>query len=78
MSDGSMKKSNDDYDLHEEYDLRQLPVMPKGRYAPEHRQGSNLAVLDPDLAKAFPSDDAVNKALRLILQATQIPVHVEH
>jgi len=51
--------------------------MPKGRYAPEHRHGSNPAVLDPDLAKAFPSDEAVNKALRLILQATRIPVKAE-
>ena len=78
MSDGSTKKSNDDYDLHEEYGLRQLPVMPKGRYAPEHRQESNISVLDPFLAKAFPSNKAVNKALRLILQATLIPVHVEY
>ncbi len=73
MSDDSMKKPNDDYDLQEEYDLSQLPVMPKGRYAPERRIGSNLIVLEPDLARAFPSDEAVNKALRLILQAAQIP-----
>ena len=34
---------------------------------------SNLVVLEPDLAQAFPSDEAVNKALRLVLQAAQIP-----
>ncbi len=44
MSDDFMKP-NDDYDLQEEYDLSQLPVMPKGRYAPERRIGSNLIVL---------------------------------
>ena len=49
--------------------------MPKGRYAPERRIGSNLIVLEPDLAQAFPSDEAVNKALRL-LQATQVAVKV--
>jgi len=59
--------------LQEEYDLSQLPIMPKGRYAPERRVGSNVVVLEPDLARAFPTDEAVNKALRLILQATQIP-----
>jgi len=74
MNNDSMKKPNEDYELHEEYDLSQLPIMPKGRYAPERRIGSNLVVLEPDLAQAFPSDEAVNKALRLILQATQIPV----
>jgi len=35
MSDDFMKKPNDDYDLQEEYDLSQLPIMPKGHYAPE-------------------------------------------
>ena len=73
MSDDSMKKLNDDYELREEYDLSQLPIVPKGRYAPERRVGRNLVVLEPDLAQAFPSDEAVNRALRLILQAAQIP-----
>lgn len=73
MSNGSIKKPDDDYELREEYDLSQLPILPKGRYAPERRAGSNVFVLDPDLARAFPSDEAVNKALRLILQAAQIP-----
>ncbi len=73
MSDDFMKKPNDDYDLQEEYDLSQLPIMPKGRYAPERRVGSNVILLEPDLVRAFPSDEAVNKALRLILQAAQIP-----
>jgi hypothetical protein len=73
MSQDSTKKPNDDYELREEYDLSQLPIMPKGRYAPERRAGSNVVVLDPDLARAFPSDEAVNKALRLILQAAEIP-----
>lgn len=73
MNDASTKKPNDDYELREEYDLAQLPVMPRGRYAPERRIGTNLIVLEPDLARAFPSDAAVNKALRLVLQAAQIP-----
>jgi len=74
MNNASIKKPNQDYELREEYDLTQLPIMPKGRYAPERRVGSNVVVLEPDLAAAFPSDEAVNKALRLILQATQIPI----
>jgi hypothetical protein len=35
--------------------------------------GQNLVVLEPDIARAFPSDEAVNKALRLILEASEIP-----
>ncbi|MBN1316675.1 MAG: hypothetical protein JXA42_14450 [Anaerolineales bacterium] len=59
--------------MNDEYDLSKLPVMPKGRYAPERRIGSNIILIDPDLVKAFPSDSAVNKALRLVLQAAMIP-----
>jgi len=68
-----MKKNYDDYELREEYDLSKLPIMPKGRYAPERRVRKNLIVLDPDVAQAFPDDEAVNAVLRLILQITQIP-----
>lgn len=77
MNEDITKKPNDDYELREEYDLSQLPVLPKGRYAPERRMGRNVVVLEPDLARAFPSDEAVNQVLRLILQATQIPVKAE-
>ena len=73
MSKNSIEKNGDDYKLREEYDLSQLPIVPKGRYAPERRLGKNLAVLDPDIAQAFPDDKAVNAALRLVLQITQIP-----
>ncbi|MCI0398254.1 MAG: ABC transporter permease [Chloroflexi bacterium] len=64
---------NDDYELREEYDLSQLPVMPRGRYDPERRKGKNVVILDPDIAQAFPDDDAVNDALRLVLQMVRIP-----
>jgi len=73
MRENFTKKNNDDYELREEYDLSKLPIMPKGRYAPERRVGSNLILLEPELARAFPTDEAVNKALQLILQAAQIP-----
>lgn len=73
MSKDSMKKDYDDYELREEYDLSKLPIAPRGRYAPERRRGKNLVVLDPDIAQAFQNDEAVNTALRLILQITQIP-----
>ena len=73
MSKDSTKKKGEDYELREEYDLTKLPIMPKGRYAPERRMGTNLVVLEPDIAQAFPDDEAVNAALRLVLQITQIP-----
>ncbi len=72
MSKSSTKKVYEDYELRDEYDLSALPVVASGRYAPEHRTARNLIVLDPDVADAFPSDKAVNEALRLVLQIARI------
>lgn len=66
-------KKQDNYELREEYDLSKMAVLPKGRFDPKRRVGSNIVVLEPELAKAFPNDEAVNEALRLILKATKIP-----
>ena len=72
MKDDSMKKDSDDYELHDEYDLQSMTVLPRGRYAPERRTGRNLIVLDPEIADAFPTDAAVNEALRMVLELTKI------
>ncbi len=63
----------DDYDLREEYDLAQLPIVARGRFAATQRAGSNVRVLAPDVVQAFPTDEAVNAALRLVLQIAKIP-----
>lgn len=72
-----MKKTStpkpDDYELNEKYDLSQMPIMPRGRFDPKRRLGTNVVVLDPALAQAFPTDEAVNEALKLVLQAAKIP-----
>ena len=63
----------DDYELQDEYDLAKMTIVPKGRFAPERRIGSNIAVLSPELALAFPDDTSVNEALQLVLQIARIP-----
>jgi len=72
MKKNSIKKQ-DDYELREEYDLSKMLVLPKGRFDPKHRVGTNVVILEPEIAKAFPNDEAVNKALRLVLKASKIP-----
>ena len=65
----------DDYEtdeMQDEYDFTQMNVRPTGRYAPGRRIGSNVRVLAPDVTDAFPTDNAVNEALRLVLQLTKI------
>lgn len=76
MKKNTTKKQNNDYELREEYDLSKMTVLPKGRFDPQRRIGSNVIVLEPEIAKAFPDDKAVNEALRLLLRASEIPHHV--
>ena len=70
-----MQKLNDpdDYELRDEYDLSKMTIVAKGRYAPHRRVGKNLALLAPDVVQAFPTDEAVNEALRLVMQISEIP-----
>ncbi len=63
----------DDYELRDEYDLSKMTIVAKGRYAPHRRAGKNVVLLAPDVAQAFPTDEAVNQALRLIMQMMEIP-----
>ena len=74
MKRNSIKKQ-DDYELREEYDLSKMTIMPKGRFDPKRRIESNIVVLEPDVAKAFPTDEAVNEALRLLLKAGKLSQH---
>lgn len=62
-------------ELRPEYDLGQLlKTGVGGKYAERYRQGTNLVLLEPDVAKAFPTGTAVNEALRLVIRLTQLPV----
>jgi hypothetical protein len=62
-----------DDELRPEYDLRELlKGGVRGKYAERYRAGTNLVLLDPDVAKAFPSEEAVNEALRLVIQLARL------
>ncbi len=60
-------------DLRDEYDLRKLlPKGVRGKYADQYRAGTNLVLLEPDVAEAFPDEEAVNEALRLVMKLAEI------
>ena len=54
-----------------EYDFASMKGGVRGKYVKRLRAGSNLVLLEPDLAAAFPSDAAVNKALRAARRAAE-------
>ena len=53
------------------YKRADLGELVRGKYAKRIREATNVVVLDPQVAKAFPNDEVVNKALReLMAQST--------
>ena len=70
-----MSDLNDE--LRPEYDLRErLKGGVRGKYVERYRAGTNLVLLDPDVAKAFPDEATVNDALRLVIQLGEISVAI--
>lgn len=54
-------------DLRPEYDFTELGKAVRGKHVETYRQGSNVVVLDEDVANVFPNGKAVNNALRLLI-----------
>lgn len=60
-------------DLLPEYDLEKLLESGvRGKYVERYREGTNVVLLAPDVARFFPTEDSVNEALRLVIRLTQI------
>lgn len=68
-----MKKKADEAsdELRPEYDLRKLKFVGRAIYADRYRSGTNLVLLEPDIRAAFPDDESVNEALRVIAKAAK-------
>jgi len=69
-----MKKANrkSANDMRPEYDFASMKGGVRGKYAKRYRAGTNLVLLDPELAEAFPTEAAVNNALRAFLKVTEV------
>jgi hypothetical protein len=64
-------RSKTEDELRPEYNLRELlKGGVRGKYAKRYRAGTNLVLLEPDVARAFRSERAVNEALRLVIRLT--------
>jgi hypothetical protein len=69
-----MKKvsQTDNDELREEYKLSDFPDgFVRGRYTDRIRESSNVVVLKPGVAEAFPNDEAVNSALQSLIELAQ-------
>ncbi len=55
-------------EMLEEYDFSKGV---RGKYAKRYAEGTNLVILEPDVAKVFPNSKVVNNALRMLIKISQ-------
>lgn len=55
-------------ELREEYSREVLGAGIRGKYLAAYKKGTNLVLLSPDVAAAFPTEEEVNDALRSLLE----------
>jgi len=65
MKGNSMKRMRKDPEMLEEYDFS---MGVQGKYAKRYAGGTNVIVIEPDVAKIFPDHDSVNQALRSLAE----------
>jgi len=73
-SENYMKKDRapDKDELRAEYKRSDFPEgLVRGKYAKRMRESSNVVVLRPEVAQAFPNEDAVNTALLSLIELAQ-------
>jgi hypothetical protein len=52
-------------EMLDEYDFSNAVI---GKYAKQYAEGTNIVILEPDVAKVFPDSTAVNQALRQLIE----------
>jgi len=57
--------------MRSEYDFVLMKEGVRGKHYRDYRNGTNVVLLQPDVAEAFPTEDAVNEALRGVLTTTR-------
>jgi hypothetical protein len=58
-------------ELRPEYKREDLGPGVRGKYFEAYQKGTNLVLLSPDVAAAFPTDKAVNEALRSLIEVAR-------
>ena len=55
-------------EMRKEYKREDLGKGIRGKYYEDYKKGTNLVLLSPDVAAAFPDEDSVNDALRSLMK----------
>ncbi len=65
-----MKKAEPD-ELRPSYQRSDFPTLERGKYHKEAIKGASVVLIEPELAKSFPTSQAVNEALRGLLSMAE-------
>jgi len=65
-----MKKAKSE-ELRPEYHREELGKGVRGKYFQAYQKGTNLVLISPDVAKAFPTEESVNEALRSLIDLAE-------
>ncbi|HEY7320581.1 MAG TPA: hypothetical protein VIE89_23680 [Candidatus Binatia bacterium] len=63
------KETRKEYEMRAHYDFTGGI---RGKYARRYAEGTNVVVLDPDVAREFPNREIVNETLRAVAQIVHI------
>lgn len=69
------KKANNKDELRAEYDFASMKGGVRGKSVRRLRKGTNVVLIEPEIAKAFPTEAAVNEAPRGVLNTTRAVRH---
>ena len=64
-----MRKAKDE--IRSQYKRSDFAKLERGKFYPEAAKGTSVVLLEPAITKAFPTSEAVNKALHGLLALTQ-------
>jgi hypothetical protein len=66
-----MRKDKESEELRPGYKREDLGVGVRGKYFESYREGTNLVLLNPEVAKVFPTDESVNDALQSLINLAE-------
>ena len=69
-----MKKDKDIDEMRSEYTREDLGSGIRGKYLNEYKESHNLVLLKPEIAKVFPTEEAVNEALLSLIKLAKASV----
>ena len=69
-----MKKAKKENDMKTEYQRGDLGTGVRGKYYEAYKESHNIVLLQPEVAEAFPTEEAVNNALKPLIKVAQTSI----